>query len=324
MRELEPHRRWHVGAWLSGLLVLAGVVLITARIGEARRFEELLRRAQPLWLLAAVFLQAMTYVCAAAIWSLVLRRSGALRPLRSLIVLGLAKLFTDQALPSGGISGTFLLVQGLARRGVPLSASMSAVLVSLLAFYGAFALCGATSVVILGLHGDLKPAVVALAMPFVVVVSAMPAAIMWLYRKGPSAAPKWLTRLPGVEPLLRGIALAPPATVRDPKLIAQAIALDTGIFVLDAATLGTMLAAIGQPVPPDKVFASFVIASVAQMLGVVPGGLGTFEATQVALLALLGVSVEPALTATLLLRGFTFWIPLAPGMWIARREVAHA
>jgi hypothetical protein len=33
------------------------------------------------------------------------------------------------------------------------------------------------------------------------------------------------------------------------------------------------------------------------------------------------LAVEPALAATLLLRGFTFWLPMLPGLWLARREL---
>jgi uncharacterized membrane protein YbhN (UPF0104 family) len=39
----------------------------------------------------------------------------------------------------------------------------------------------------------------------------------------------------------------------------------------------------------------------------------------VAALTLQGVSIEAALTATLLLRGFTTWLPMLPGLLLARR-----
>jgi uncharacterized membrane protein YbhN (UPF0104 family) len=147
--------------------------------------------------------------------------------------------------------------------------------------------------------------------------------LWWLYRRGPSAAPRWLKRIPGVDPLLRAMKLARPDIVESPSLIAQAGILEGAIFLLDAATLAAMLAAVGHPAPFDAVFAAFVFASIAQLLGIVPGGLGTFEGAQVALLTLLRVPLEAALTATLLLRGFTFWLPLLPGMWVAHREMAH-
>jgi len=52
-----------------------------------------------------------------------------------------------------------------------------------------------------------------------------------------------------------------------------------------------------------------------------PGNFGTFEASAVAMLALFRVPVEVGLTATLLLRGFTYWLPMAPGFWLSRREL---
>jgi hypothetical protein len=39
------------------------------------------------------------------------------------------------------------------------------------------------------------------------------------------------------------------------------------------------------------------------------------------MLGVLGVPVEAALAATLLLRGFTLWLPMFPDMWLARRAL---
>jgi hypothetical protein len=52
--------------------------------------------------------------------------------------------------------------------------------------------------------------------------------------------------------------------------------------------------------------------------------LGTFEGAAVTMLHVLGVDVEAALAATLLLRGLTFWLPMIPGLWLARREIARS
>jgi hypothetical protein len=50
------------------------------------------------------------------------------------------------------------------------------------------------------------------------------------------------------------------------------------------------------------------MASVAAIVGIMPGGVGTFEAATVGVLTLTGTHVTSALAATLLLRGFTFWL----------------
>jgi glycosyltransferase 2 family protein len=80
-----------------------------------------------------------------------------------------------------------------------------------------------------------------------------------------------------------------------------------------------MLRAIAKPADAAMVFASFVVASMVATLAWVPGGLGTFEGTCVAMLHVHGAAIEAARAATLLARGFTFWLPMAPGLTIARR-----
>ena len=107
-----------------------------------------------------------------------------------------------------------------------------------------------------------------------------------------------------------------------PTLVGATALLQLAVFLLDAATLAVVLAAIGSDgTNLPGVFASFMIASVAATVGPTPLGLGTFETVCVATLALVGVRLEAALTATLLLRGLTFWLPMLPGLWIARREL---
>ena len=54
-------------------------------------------------------------------------------------------------------------------------------------------------------------------------------------------------------------------------------------------------------------------------VGIVPGGLGTFEATSVWTLNMMGVAIPIALAATLLFRGLSFWLPMVPGWWVSRR-----
>ena len=56
-------------------------------------------------------------------------------------------------------------------------------------------------------------------------------------------------------------------------------------------------------------------------LGPIPLGLGSFEATSIAMLRAVGVPFEAALSGTLLLRGFTLWLPLLLGMLVARRTL---
>jgi uncharacterized protein (TIRG00374 family) len=110
--------------------------------------------------------------------------------------------------------------------------------------------------------------------------------------------------------------------LRDKRLISVTIALQLGVFALDTLTFWAVFFALARPISVATSFATFMAASVAATIGPIPLGLGTFEGTAVALLHVLGVEVEAALAATLLLRGFTFWLPMVPGLWLARREMA--
>ncbi|SDA38613.1 Lysylphosphatidylglycerol synthase TM region [Mesorhizobium qingshengii] len=85
-------------------------------------------------------------------------------------------------------------------------------------------------------------------------------------------------------------------------------------------TLWCVVRAVGMTLYPAGVFVSFVLASVVATLSPVPLGLGTFEGTCMAMLHLMGGGVEGSLAATLILRGFTLWLPMLPGLWMIRRE----
>jgi uncharacterized membrane protein YbhN (UPF0104 family) len=311
-------------AWATGVLLLAVFVAVAAHHAEGRRLAELLRSAQPAWLGAAAALQVATYVCAAAVWQRALRRNGGVRrSVRSLVPLGLAKLFADQALPSAGVSGTLLVVHGLLRRGVPRGLAIAAMLADLVSWYAAYALVGAAALAILWHRGELTGVLVAIGVAFLLLATGVPLAILGL-RGRERSLPRWVQHLPWANEVFAAIADAQPGAIFGGTLALETATLQLAIFALDATTLGLMLRAIATPAAAAVVFASFVIASMVATLAWVPGGLGTFEGTCVAMLHVHGVTIEAALAATLLARGFTFWLPMAPGLAIARREMMRA
>jgi Mg2+-importing ATPase len=61
-----------------------------------------------------------------------------------------------------------------------------------------------------------------------------------------------------------------------------------------------------------------MIANVLRTVSFIPGGLGTFEAAAVYMLRLNEIHVAVGLSAVLLFRGITFFLPMAPGLWFSR------
>jgi uncharacterized protein (TIRG00374 family) len=311
-----------VALWVPGALLLAGLVVAVLHLGELERFGELLAHANPLWLLAGGVLQAATYACAGGVWYLALDRAGSHRPLAVMIPLSLAKLFTDQAVPLGGISGTILVFHGLSRRGIPARLAMAALLVGLVSYYGAYLLAVVAAIIVLAVRYTVNAAVIVAAALFSLIAVGIPSFVLLFVRRAGTRFDKYLARIPGAKSLLSMIADAPSDLLQDPTLVGATALLQLAVFLLDAATLAVVLAAIGSDSTDlFGVFASFMLASVAATIGPTPLGLGTFESVCVATLTLVGVRLEAALTATLLLRGLTFWLPMLPGLWIARREL---
>ncbi len=305
-------------SWLFGLSLVAAVLIVATHLAEERDFARLVERAQPLWLIAATVLQLGTYWADAQIWWRVLDRAGYPRPFGSLVGLGLAKLFMDQAVPSGGVSGTLLVVKGLQRRGVPRSTSMGAVLLDLRAYYAAYMTALAAALILLSTHQRLTKAIVLPAAVFFAYAAAMIGSLVYWSRKRERL--RRAERLPLVKPLITALETASPAVARDMRLFLVSWGLELAIFLLDAMTLWAVLFAVGFPAHPGPVFASFMLSSLARTIGILPGGLGTFEAVSVATLGLMGVPIAAALAATLLFRGLSFWLPLVPGLILSRRE----
>jgi uncharacterized protein (TIRG00374 family) len=326
MVQLDKHHifmplSWNFRTWFLGIILLSGLIVSITHFGEIEHFVHLLRNSQPSWLIMAFLLQVATYFSVALVWQMALRQGGMKYSLLTLAPLGVAKLFSDQAMPSGGITGTAFFVSALKRRGVPTPLCMGAMLVSLVTYYAAYLLAAVASIILLRFYHATNPWIIFITSLFCLVAVAIPSGVLLLKHWGRAPLSAWLLRFPGVKNLLQAFADAPGELLHKPALVAWAIFLQASVFLLDSATLWVMLRAIGQPVSLMIAFPSFVLASIAATLGPIPLGLGTFEATCVAMLNVLGIQLEAALTATLLLRGFTLWLPMLPGLWLTRREI---
>ena len=315
-RKPKAGARWI--SWLFGLAILVAGALVVAHRSEGQELARLVAHAQPAWLLLGLLLQTGTYVMEARIWQLIIVRAGVSRPLWPYLGLSLAKLFMDQVIPSGGMSGTVLVVRALDRRGIPRGTSMAAIVVDLVSYYAAYVAALIIALIVVWLRGNLTLFIILPAAIFAPVAAGI-TVVLGLMSRG-RRLPHWIQRLPIVGSGLRSLAEATPGLAHDGPLIARCVGLQVAIFLLDAGTLWIMLHALGLSIHPAQVFASFMLSTLARTLGPVPGGLGVFEAASVATLKLVGVPIATGLAATLLFRGCSYWLPMVPGILLARRE----
>jgi uncharacterized membrane protein YbhN (UPF0104 family) len=172
---------------------------------------------------------------------------------------------------------------------------------------------------VLWLHRHATPLLVGLVTTFLLVALAIPALALWLRHRGSQSLPPWLERLGPVRKILVIMGEAPGELVGDRRLLVLVSLLNGCVFVADSATLATCLLALGLPFEPATAFLALMAGSIAATLAPIPLGLGSFEASATAMLSSLGIPFEAALTATLLLRGLTLWLPLLPSLVMMRR-----
>jgi uncharacterized membrane protein YbhN (UPF0104 family) len=228
-------------------------------------------------------------------------------------------LFTDQAVPAAGMGGNVLMVDRLIASGVPRGNAAAALILSMIGYYAGFAALGLAALVLLWLRHDVTPLLGGTISLFLVVAAAIPASALWLRRRGRRPLPARLARIGPLKRMMATIGEAPSDLLKDPALLVQVAVLNALVFVADAATLSACLMALGTPEPFASAYIALIMAQIVVTLGPVPLGLGAFEGSATAMLRLFGVPFEAALAATLLLRGFTLWLPLLPGLVITRR-----
>ena len=306
----------------AGLLIFAALVFAVTHYGELGHVFVLLRSINPVWIVVALLLQLCTYIALALVWHRAFAFSGVHYPLIQLVPLAIAKLFADQAFPSGGISGIAFVAKAFRHRNVSDALGMGVMLLGVLSYYVAFALVAAVALLVLWIRHDIHEWILVVVSIFLVVAVLIPGALLLLKQRGmQDRLPVWLIRLPVLSGILETFADVSDDAVRNPLLLTVTTLYQTAVFLLDAATLWAMLQALGEPSSFLTAFPCFVVASIVAMLSLIPLGLGTFEVTCVGLLVTLGIKVETALTATLLLRGFTLWLPMIPGLVLTRWEL---
>ena len=309
-------------SWLLGAAMLVAVVAAALHFSEERAFVRLAEGAEPWWLVVAVLLQAGTYFAQGAIWRRVGDAAGAHLSRKTAFELSLAKLFADQALPSAGLSSSILIAKALEQRHVPPPAVKAAVLINIASYHLAYVVALAGALVIVARHEQANALVVVTAVAFLLFSLGLSTAVLALSGHRHERLANRFRTLPAVRTMLDFLAGADARLVRSLRLLTHTTALQVGIVLLDAATVWVLIAALGVTASVTGVFASFMIASLFRTMGIIPGGLGTFEATSVLMLRMVGVDLAVALAATLLFRGLSFWLPMLPGYWFSRRAIA--
>jgi glycosyltransferase 2 family protein len=301
--------------WLIPKIGITAVLLyfLAARI-DGDKLIQLLGQATPGYLLAALALQFSAFILGSVRWWLLIRATDpeiAFRPLVPSYFLG---LFANNFLPTG-VGGDAVRTAHLHHLGYRLHALVSSALIDRLIGLIAILVLGGTAFQFSGIFsldtdGRWGVMIALLAMVFPVALLFTPATGRWLddlsQRHHSGRIGRFLVETALLVHQYRSHGL----------LLANALAMT---LVLQCLVIGAyiMLAlGTGLDLPVAIFFSLIPIVVLASNLPISLGGLGVREGVLVALLVMVGVDEQHAISLSLLYL-FINWIATLPGGYVA-------
>jgi len=89
--------------------------------------------------------------------------------------------------------------------------------------------------------------------------------------------------------LLQWVEHAPQSSFQNHRVLFLAFVMHAMIFLLDALTIWVAARAMGFSASVGGVFSSFMVSNLFRTIGIIPGGLGTFETASVMSLKSIGL-----------------------------------
>ncbi|WP_429925691.1 lysylphosphatidylglycerol synthase transmembrane domain-containing protein (plasmid) [Agrobacterium vitis] len=309
--------------WAIAIAGIASLVYFVLHFNDVELFFSLIKKANPLWLGAALICQMLTYVAASLVWKIVLDRAHSGLPFAALLKIGFLQLFANQLLPTSGLSGTIIVLRALTRRGIDAGVVLAGLFLDTLSYYTVYLILALIAFAMLWHRHvssfDWLPILVA----FVLLMATILASVSMMSRTKDRILPPFLLRWRPVAYLAVWLQEMDPRAIGGVTTILWAASCQCAVFLLDAATLWCVAHSIGVQLDAVGALSSFLIASVVATLAPLPLGLGSFETTCIVALHLFGVGPEAGLAATLMLRGLTLWLPMLPGLVLTRSEIIH-
>jgi len=300
------------------IMLIAGVFAAYVLAGQLAnvRLSTLLAHANPAWSLVALAFSAVTYVGAAmAISGFVLERLNALRTLLVQVAGSFVILVTPAAV--GGVALNVRYLRKANLSAADAAASVGVTQVMSFAVFGVLVLISAAVVGTSKAAKALTPPhwayfALAVLVGLTLIVLALPAGRKQLFSRVGSVASQVVPRLLDVA--------------QSPAKLAQGVGGSVLVTVAYILCLAACVRAVGNThVPLASIAVVYLAGNAAGSFIPTPGGIGAVETALSIALAGAGMHAAPAITAVLLFRTVTFWLPVLAG-WVSlhylqRRDV---
>ena len=283
-----------VGPWLS----VAGAIVVLAALlwfGDVGSVVDALVRLPLDRLVLALALVTVAYGLRFLKWHLLVLRLGlVVGPRRSLQVFLSGLMMSVTPAKVGELWKSVLLAQD----GIPVARSLPAVVVERLVDFVAIALLAALGISLVWGLWWVFP---------IALLGALALAVVLRWRALWTRLVVWLGRRRRLERPARFLGLVADGAhvILAPRTLVPALLLGLSAWGLEGLALWAILEGLGADASWAISIAAFCAGTLAGVVSLLPGGLGTTEAGMVGLLVARGVAQDIAVAATLLARACT-------------------
>jgi uncharacterized protein (TIRG00374 family) len=293
------------------LTVIAGSIaayLLLTQLGKVN-LGEVFRTADTTWVLTGLGFSALTYVAATlALSGVVPERLSFWKTLQAQFAASFATLVTPPTLGSVAINVRYLSKQGMhaALAGASIAVAQA------LAFFSHILLLF-IAVIAAGTSSDFtfRPPRTAIIVFLIVALTitaslTIPSIRSWASKK--------------VQPIFSQVVPRLSSLANQPAKLGAGV---FGVLLLNISYCLCLVASVRAFTPDASIAAIALVYLAAAVVGQAaptPGGLGAVEAAMAAGLTAAGIDPGIAISATLVFRLLTFWLPTIPG-WLALRNL---
>jgi glycosyltransferase 2 family protein len=324
----------NVRKWVRGVLLVSSIGLalhlVLPQIPGLERSLRLVAGTSHALVGAAFLAELVSELCYAEL----LRRSVGVisrRPGRWFMLrLTITGYGAAHVLPGGGAAAATVTYDALRRKGFDRERVGLALAAVTVLVYGALGILFSGSLLYMLMDRDLDPAGMAASALFFTLTLGLALGAYAAYRRptlarnvakagtrlvgrlfGEGALQRktetWLVRL--VSRLGEELRAARRQLVVRSAELPKLAALALGYWAFDILCLILVFAALGVPASPILLVVAYGVATALAAIPLTPGGIGVFETTMLATLALLGVGSEAAIPI-LGYRLFNYWLPI--------------
>lgn len=326
-----PPQRIQYRRLLFYLATIGTVMLLYTKFSELKLIQKFFSDSNGRYLALVVVIQVLFFVVQAANYQAVLKIKGLRVGVRELFPIGYVVQFISQAIPTAGVSGQIFFISYLKKYGLTTAEGIGRAILELMTLYVAYAVFFITSFILIFRNGLL-----AHDHRFIYFVYAFLLFFLMIAGVVAFAQKRWrVSRFHWIVNKIANYFRKTDAEVDYVALINDQFRETlsfrnlrdyAGLFLLACAwqgilllshvvTLSVIARSLGHPIPFAACFVAFTFSKSLSMVSVVPGAPGVFEGAMTLVLISFGVDKSVALAATLLLRAFTFWLPMPIG-WI--------